>query len=251
MTIDFNDAPSVNQNLVPFGKYKGQPLEILRQDPGYLEWLAAQDWFRKQYAWLYSMLVTAPTETPEHNRYQALFLDETFAAAVYDVAIPGKRKQNAEYKRRQLEDHAKYLREQVDYFSRNYSGQAIQREHHQVQLNDVQEELAAPDVLPRVFVTFEVMIAGRGGAADVHISTDPNPPCYPNRSDARIEIKPSMGDDYPAVLRQMQASFCNVLYLVSYSGEGATLDQVKQIFKASGINVLMHGDFQHQSKGKP
>lgn len=52
-----------------------------------------------------------------------------------------------------------------------------------------------------------------------------------------------MGDDYPAVLRQMKGSRSDTLYLVNYTGEGATLDQVQKIFKASGIVVLMHADF--------
>src|SRR2546423_13353639 len=34
-------------HVMPFGKYKGRLLEeILIDDPSYLDWLAAQDWFR-------------------------------------------------------------------------------------------------------------------------------------------------------------------------------------------------------------
>jgi len=75
------------------------------------------------------------------------------------------------------------------------------------------------------------------GSADVQISQ------YRSRPELRIEIKPAMGDDYPAVLRQMKASYCNVLYLVSYTGSGATLDQVKRMFKAAGIRVITHSMF--------
>ena len=58
------EAKPIVHNVVPFGKYRGQPIEVLRQDQDYLNWLAAQDWFRKQYAALYAMLVAEPTETP-------------------------------------------------------------------------------------------------------------------------------------------------------------------------------------------
>ncbi len=34
---------------MPFGKYKDQPLEVLRQDPRYVDWLLEQDWFREHY----------------------------------------------------------------------------------------------------------------------------------------------------------------------------------------------------------
>jgi uncharacterized protein (DUF3820 family) len=30
------------QNVVPFGKYKGQPVEVLAQDPQYVEWMLLQ-----------------------------------------------------------------------------------------------------------------------------------------------------------------------------------------------------------------
>jgi len=35
-------------DIVPFGKYKGQPVEALQGDPAYADWLAAQPWFLRQ-----------------------------------------------------------------------------------------------------------------------------------------------------------------------------------------------------------
>jgi hypothetical protein len=67
--------------IVPFGKYKGQPVEVLANDRGYLDWLTAQAWFRERYAGIYTLIVNnfgEPTETPEHNALQARFLDEDF-----------------------------------------------------------------------------------------------------------------------------------------------------------------------------
>jgi hypothetical protein len=51
-----------------------------------------------------------------------------------------------------------------------------------------------------------------------------------------IEIKTSLGDDYPAVPRQMKSvrprGEC-MLLVGQYSGQGASLDQVRRIFQAS------------------
>ena len=58
-------SEEAKHNVVPFGKYRGQPIDVLRQDQDYLNWLAAQDWFRQRYAALYATLVAEPTETPE------------------------------------------------------------------------------------------------------------------------------------------------------------------------------------------
>jgi hypothetical protein len=69
-------------NIVPFGKYKGQPVEVLAQDRSYLEWLSAQPWFRERYAGIYNTLIvnnfTEAAETPDHNALQVLFLDDDF-----------------------------------------------------------------------------------------------------------------------------------------------------------------------------
>jgi uncharacterized protein (DUF3820 family) len=70
--------------IVPFGKYKGQPLEALRADRGYLDWLVGQDWFRARHTAMYQIIVNnfgEPAETPEHNRLQNRFLDDGFCQA--------------------------------------------------------------------------------------------------------------------------------------------------------------------------
>jgi len=190
------EAKPIVHNVVPFGKYRGQPIEVLRQDQDYLNWLAAQDWFRKQYAALYAMLVAEPTETPEHNKYQALFLNKRFAAAVFDTIYSGQ----------------------------TGKGPNLVAFETRVQLRDP---------------TGRSYYSGKqSGTADVQLTASRMRGCL------RIEIKPVMGDDYPAVLRQMQTSCCNVLYLVTYTGEGATLEEVKEIFRASDIDILLHNDFR-------
>lgn len=68
-----------------------------------------------------------------------------------------------------------------------------------------------------------------------------------------VEIKPSLGDDYPAVLRQMrnqrrgpEAYFARVWILLvgEYTGTGATLEQVRQVFAASGIKVVLAAEIE-------
>lgn len=51
-------------NIVPFGKYKGQPLQTLLDDPDYALWLGTQDWFRDRYAEIHAFLLAqAKSET--------------------------------------------------------------------------------------------------------------------------------------------------------------------------------------------
>jgi hypothetical protein len=68
-----------NSNIVPFGKYKGQSIETILADPGYKDWLLAQDWFRDRFANLYQVIINynqPPADTPEHNILQAQFLND-------------------------------------------------------------------------------------------------------------------------------------------------------------------------------
>ena len=75
-------------NVVPFGKYKGQAVEVLAEDREYTDWLMGQSWFKDRYQNIYTLIVNnfgEPSETPEHNELQALFLDDVFAQWVVFV----------------------------------------------------------------------------------------------------------------------------------------------------------------------
>ena len=82
----------MTSTIVPIGKYKGQPIEVLQGDPGYAEWLLAQPWFRERYASVFQVIVNnfgEPAETPEHNRLQARFLDPWFCHALLRLVRAG------------------------------------------------------------------------------------------------------------------------------------------------------------------
>src|SRR6185437_8793028 len=69
---------------VSFGKYRGKPVEVLRDDPSYVNWLTNQAWFRERHPTLFQVIVNnfgEPSETPEHNRLQTRFLDRDFRIA--------------------------------------------------------------------------------------------------------------------------------------------------------------------------
>lgn len=72
-------------NLIPFGKYKGQPVEVLNNDPQYLEWLRNQDWFISKYQQINNVVInnfSEPSETPEHNKLVAKFTEDKYVLAL-------------------------------------------------------------------------------------------------------------------------------------------------------------------------
>jgi hypothetical protein len=60
-----------------------------------------------------------------------------------------------------------------------------------------------------------------------------------------IELKPVIGDDYPAVLRQMKRTDSTVLFVGEYRGQGATEEQFVKTMASAGIRVVFARDVEN------
>lgn len=211
----------MTNEVIPFGKYRGQPIEAMAADRQYLDWLIGQDWFRERHQNLYTIVINnfgEPEETPEHNRLQARFLDKEFAKKVIKLAAYAKIikfKSPDEYATpyQRVENPIEELTCEFE-----VRGADVEISNCTVHLNNI-----------RTRTTNVVRHLSMGTYNDGRIHVMPA---------IRVEIKPSMGDDYPAVLRQMQAVSSNTLLIDQYTGSGATLDQMTAMFAASGIVVI-------------
>jgi hypothetical protein len=77
--------------VVPFGKYRDQPAEVLLADEDYCQWLLAQPWFRERWPNVYNVVINygaEPQDSPEHNQMQALYLDDARCFRLADLAWP-------------------------------------------------------------------------------------------------------------------------------------------------------------------
>lgn len=77
--------------IVPFGKHKGQRVEVLLADPGYREWILAQPWVRDRYPVFHQTIINyggEPANTPEHNEMQAAFLNEESCLRLAQLLCP-------------------------------------------------------------------------------------------------------------------------------------------------------------------
>lgn len=220
--------------IIPFGKYKGQPAEVLLQDSSYIEWLRNQDWFAAKYQTL-NVFITNHGEqqdTPEHNALQALFLNRKFRRA-FAIRLGFK----------PTPDASGLAIDQAEAFAASVGG-TVQRGESPFTTKLIGFEHDGCDVYFR---------ATRHGVS-VAYGTD----CYKNRGfleeftrEFYVEIKPSLGDDYPAVLRQIMATKWyrqngtygdGVLFYDKFAAVGATEEQVKEIFGISRIEVVTTRD---------
>jgi hypothetical protein len=258
-----------DSNLIPFGKYKGQPIEALAQDRQYVEWLTAQPWFRERFASLYTVIINnfqEPSETPDHNALQVLFLDDAFCARF--MAVLTGRDHNAWLK--ELVNSIKGRRQtfvaalkEADERCGDKPSSSAAESAQRFRADRLNRLLKSKAECEQAFVTFAKPIewkivfgkAFEKDGVDVQmtgsIRTTVGLPVVREQhlwgvieyiGEARTEIKPSVSDDYPAVLRQMRGNGSTVLFTERYTGTGATEKQFVETFKISGIKVV----FRHE-----
>jgi hypothetical protein len=287
----------MSNDIVPFGKYKGQPLQRLAQDTEYLAWLRQQSWFLQKFGWIDKAIIVIqhgpaePEETPEHNRLQARFLDRRFCWAVLTLLYPrllrtqdrmsqeidrlmAERvkvcKELAEEKASDLAEADKSEAEArslpatgIEKWARQSAVDRAKRLREEA-ASRAAEEKAILDVV-RTIPRLPVPLSGKKidrtfetGNIDVMLAFDVeyplSDPVMKNGSDyscilkpavlrvtasAKIECKPDLGDDYPAVLRQMNRNHSDTLLVGTFASQVIGLDDLKQFFADSGKRVLL------------
>jgi hypothetical protein len=265
-------------NIVPFGKYKGRDiLEVLETDPSYLQWLTGQEWFRDRYVYLHQTIVnrgSEPEDTPEHNALQVLFLDHAFClkfCQALDDKLDDKIRNQLESERaEQSKRAAKNLREaehRLKSAARYLAGEPEGRNYGETYQETHDKAAAAFQRCTHLCTVIDRPITGieftfhpefedggidvrlRAGASSINHRDLPKhvhtigfntetvwPPGH--GFTLGIEIKPTVGDDYPAVLRQMKRNGSTVLFLKSYTRQGATREQFLRTFAISKFRVV-------------
>jgi hypothetical protein len=197
-------------DIIPFGKYKNQPMEVLAQDRAYCDWLMTQGWVAERFPALHTLIINnfaAPDETPEHNALQLRFLE---AALLRKVA----------YAVMQVQRPNEHMFKVPHYLPLLASCEAARFEERGI---DVRWHAAQ-------------WVPYYGGMYNHNWHHD----WRTSGLTFAIECKPSLGDDYPAVLRTLHsqgARLCGII-VERYTFVGGTLPQVRAFFHASGVSLL-------------
>lgn len=216
----------MNSNIIPFGKYKGDTVDaILQRDPDYLEFLMKQEWFHQKFPTLIQVINnygSEPSETPEHNKLQTMFLDDKFCFKFISAESLG-----------------------VDPCLQ-YAGEVSLKQFEKI--SDVYFQVYYENTYEISKEQYDDHNRGRGYRVSHNGKYFDE---YHEIRDFYVECKPSVGDDYPSVLRQINAqrervksskgyssgSFC--LLIKEYTGVGCDIHQLKKIFLLSGIAVVL------------
>jgi hypothetical protein len=265
--------------IIPFGKYKGQPITTLLADIKYLEWCKQQD-FLKNYPIVYNICVNQTivnqnenSKTPEHNKIQNLFLEEENQNRLIDLLFKAtKQKFNKINEGFNHKDYSKYFQDckkssmsfhqlfrmKVEFetkynwdillqINNNWGGGSIDIKFKEEYMNN---DL---DIVQKYFNDIfdfdnKNMLSGCRTPKLLYI----------DGYNIYIEIKPLLGDDYPNVLRkinqQKNLTYCDldkrddrnvriiILLVKDFASSTTTKEQLIQIFKQSNIKVIFLKD---------
>lgn len=220
-----------------------------------------------------------PDSTPDHNRLQNRFLDATFALQFALAVSPRiqsladklttlvpieawthhvrstltSEHERAERMRRyekgdslaKCRDNLLELAERVAFVT--YTGRYTDGNWlNAMQVSRLQFEYEGADVF--YLVLCEAALAEAPGGSRIQANLDEDVPwktistVVSARDGFRIELKPVVGDDYPAILRSMKAVKDTHLLVGEYCGAGATWDEVVRVFSLSGIVAVLVED---------
>ena len=203
-------------NIVPFGKYKGQPIEVLAQDPQYVEWMVGQGWFKDKYPQFYTVIINnfqEPSDTPEHNALQAMFLDDELCLKLS---------------------------------SRSYPTTAREK----LMLNRIHSKQFEVDGIDIIITYYSWAYGEYSGVRNGRYQTWNE--WHPDHYQVAVEVKPSIGDDFPAILRQASRMFgvrgrdidsvCVVFR--DFVATSVRLEQVRAMFNASSVLLFSLDEIQ-------
>jgi hypothetical protein len=188
-----NTEPSAM--LLPFGKHKGRTVaEVLATDPQYAEWMLGQAWFAERFAELHAALLTRGAASDDTPEHNAI--QARFLDPVFRAALG--------------------LSLPHGWCDIDLAKAAVQFEYQGIDV--VLSAFGQPfHTIPGTRLSAGYGI--REGLEDGFILT--------------IEIKPSLGDDFPTVMRQMERLQAVALVIDQITGR-LPLETVRSMFRANG-----------------
>lgn len=266
VNIVTNNASQRNR-LMEFGKYKGQPVEVLANDPNYCQYLINQHGFKEQNYSLYQIIINnffEPNDTPEHNALQARFTDNNFCFALGKLCNWILMHKSSCI--RNIERAINKL-ERANYNS--YSNNQQKIDELIIHRNGMKENVYIKNGIEYNGFNDPLFIIGKvfeQDGWDLIIQTDDANTnssycrgdflayndCDIKMNKIAVEIKPTLGDNYPAILRQMKMAKTHpdfqCLVYESFNATNVTLDQIKEIFSSFDFKIFSFIEIENAKK---
>ncbi len=258
------------KSVINFGKYRGRPIEeIVSVDKNYIEWLMAQDWFKSKFEKTYNVVINyfnpeKNEDSPEHNRIQVKFLNPEFPLKIAQRLI-GEKRFDLYFEK--IVPSSNPLAEKLGSWN---------VEPDDICIDDVNYEVCGFDVvlcteidnnervkqfkdqfeLSNIFKELSEKWRTREELFK-YFSYRRKPDIY--GYNIYIEIKPKIGDDFPAVLRQIKRNLERVknseehdpyirkfavLLTEEISTSNISADEVKAFFRNEKISLFLISEIE-------
>lgn len=268
--MDRADNKLIKIQTVPFGKYKGQPVEVLASDPQYVDWLLSQSSIKAKYPDIINIIVNnfqAPSETPEHNAIQVKFLDDNYVLNFVHYYV--SEHSHEDFHKVGLSINSAVSEYIESSLRRDIYGLSEQAKQELIMKQQEEREEMRENIFDNnagvCFQTGKVSFEEKGldvnfcaGIDIINNDSELSRICkngslkyYGCFREYLIEIKPVVSDDFPAVLRQMKLSKANILFLSKYTGIGAKLEEFIKYFKSQNITVVFESDIDNFASENP
>ena len=243
----------MDDKIIPFGKHKGKPIEVLASDKEYSDWLVAQSWFREKHINLYNVVINnfrEPVDTPEHNKIQIKFLKHEYRLKLAFLVNPSLFEENSERINKEMNSIlCKTEQGRNEYFLKALANPS---KYNEFGLYSRQLLKFSKPVFERVDVSYSIWYGLKFYYDNANYNGNWSLFGFETLNSYLIEIKPSISDDFPAVLRQMKASMpvergsqrqkFYILLIGSYTGIGATKEEFMEYFDTQGYKVIFEKD---------
>jgi hypothetical protein len=247
--------------IVKFGKYKDKPITELLKDTKYLEWCKSQKELVNKYPTIFNIILhqTLPTidsPTPEHNKLQNMFLDDKNAIKLVEYVNDWKSKKHYSVKlsNTAIKRSKSFDGPNIDniVFEGIYNWDVIFTSEHKVTVKYIYNELEYYSIKKEYeklyhnfnYIDSDLMVMKIESTCSTYY----------------IELKPTLGDEYPCVLRKMgtQIKLTEkeedyeypwqefILLIGQFKAEHTTKEQLIQIFKQKQIRVLFMDDIYNK-----
>lgn len=197
----------MDDKIIPFGKHKGKPFEVLASDQQYLDWLIAQSWFKEKHINLYNVVINnfrEPVDTPEHNKIQIKFLKQEYRLKLAYLVNPSLFEENSEKINKEMNS----ILNSTEKRRNEYFLQALANPSKFSEFGLYTRQLLkfSKPVFERVDVSYSISYGIKFYYDNANYNGNWSQFGYEYLNLFFIEIKPTVSDDFPAILRQMKAS---------------------------------------------
>jgi hypothetical protein len=256
--------------IIPFGKHKGSTVgELLVKDQPYVEWLLAQNWLATRFAELHAALVARGAgvdASPEHNALQARFLDVDFRAALLWLVIPEQLADAHKGAQSALDRDISHCEGRLSWLNHSgfsaYDAERLEAKEELARLqqqrtqrgepvfrlySEVQFEQEGIDVLIRwnyCEAREPLCVLADRYHRDYH---EPRRTIRHRQQCVCVELKPTIGDDYPVMLRQMHRLEVRTAVFGNCTASGVTEAQIRAMFTANGYRLISVAEIEAEN----